>query len=90
VPPKGLDGWPEVSRTRFSVGSKVSKDPVVQKLAADASYILKTVVRQDLDDCDEMMNISRAGEVFTLEGSHFLRSLAEVHGTKPPAPKWCG
>ena len=68
-----LDAWLEVSRTRFSFGSKVSEDPVVQKLAADASYILKTVVRRDLDDCDEMMNIARKSEWFTLQQRAELR-----------------
>ena len=68
-----LDAWLELSRTRFSFGSKISEDPFAQKLAAEASYMLKTVTRQDLADCDEMMNISCAGEVFTLEQRAELR-----------------
>src|SRR5271163_4357549 len=43
-----LDVWLEVSRTRFSFGSKVNEDPVMQKLAADASYILKTVTQREI------------------------------------------
>jgi hypothetical protein len=62
-----------LSRTRFSFGSKISEDPFAQKLSAEASYMLKTVTRQDLADYDEMMNISRAGEVFTLEQQAQLR-----------------
>jgi 3-hydroxy-9,10-secoandrosta-1,3,5(10)-triene-9,17-dione monooxygenase len=68
-----LDAWLELSRTRFSFGSKISEDPIAQKLAADASYTLKTVTRRHLDDCDEMMNVARAGEVFTLEQRAELR-----------------
>jgi 3-hydroxy-9,10-secoandrosta-1,3,5(10)-triene-9,17-dione monooxygenase len=68
-----LDVWLEVSRTRFSFGSKVNEDPVMQKLAADASYILKTVTQREISDCDEMMKIGRAGNMFTLEQRTELR-----------------
>jgi 3-hydroxy-9,10-secoandrosta-1,3,5(10)-triene-9,17-dione monooxygenase len=68
-----LDAWLGLSRTRFSFGSKISDDPLVQKLAADASYTLKTITRRHLDDCDEMMNVVRAGGAFTLEQRAELR-----------------
>jgi 3-hydroxy-9,10-secoandrosta-1,3,5(10)-triene-9,17-dione monooxygenase len=68
-----LDAWLELSRTRLSFGSKINEDPFMQKLAAEASYMLKTLVQRDLADCEEMMSISRAGEVFTLEQRAELR-----------------
>lgn len=68
-----LDAWLELSRSRFSLGSKISGDPFAQKLAAEASYLLKTLTQRDLADCDEMMNTSRAGEGFTLEQRAELR-----------------
>jgi 3-hydroxy-9,10-secoandrosta-1,3,5(10)-triene-9,17-dione monooxygenase len=69
-----LDSWLEIGRTRVGgLGLVVSKDPYSQKLAAQASYTIKTATLKFLNDCDEMMDAVRAGQTLTLERRAELR-----------------
>ncbi|HXZ87946.1 MAG TPA: hypothetical protein VEF07_05210 [Candidatus Binataceae bacterium] len=69
-----LDAWIESGRTRHGgLGLKVAEDPYCQKLAAEASYTIKSAATKFLNDCDEMIETARAGEPFTLERRAELR-----------------
>ena len=69
-----LDAWLEISRTRHGgLGLVIAKDPYSQKLAAEASYTIKSATRMFLHDCDEMMDTARAGETFTMPRRAELR-----------------
>jgi 3-hydroxy-9,10-secoandrosta-1,3,5(10)-triene-9,17-dione monooxygenase len=69
-----LDVWLEIGRTRVGgLGLVVSKDPYSQKLAAEASYAIKTATLKFLHDCDEMMDATCAGHSLTLERRAELR-----------------
>jgi 3-hydroxy-9,10-secoandrosta-1,3,5(10)-triene-9,17-dione monooxygenase len=69
-----LDAWLEIGRTRVGgLGLVVSKDPYSQKLAAEASYGIKSATLKFLNDCDEMMDAARAGRTMTQEQRAELR-----------------
>jgi len=69
-----LDAWLEIGRTRVGgLGLVVSKDPYSQKLAAEASYAIKSATLKFLNDCDEMMDAARAGRTMTQEQRAELR-----------------
>jgi 3-hydroxy-9,10-secoandrosta-1,3,5(10)-triene-9,17-dione monooxygenase len=69
-----LDCWLEIGSNRQSgLGLVVARDPYSQKLAAEASYTIKSATRMFLDDCDEMMDTVRAGETLTMERRAELR-----------------
>jgi len=62
-----LDEWNEVSRTRKGgMGLMVAEDPYSQKLAAEASYAIKSATLKFLDDCDVMMEMAVTGRGFDL------------------------
>jgi 3-hydroxy-9,10-secoandrosta-1,3,5(10)-triene-9,17-dione monooxygenase len=69
-----LDEWLEIGRTRRGgLGLVVAKDPYSQKLAAEASYTIKSATLRFLHDCDAMMDSVEAGETLTLERRAELR-----------------
>jgi 3-hydroxy-9,10-secoandrosta-1,3,5(10)-triene-9,17-dione monooxygenase len=62
-----LDTWIEISRTRHGgLGLRVPEDPYSQKLAAEASYTIRSAKLAFFQECDEMMETAQAGKQFTI------------------------
>jgi 3-hydroxy-9,10-secoandrosta-1,3,5(10)-triene-9,17-dione monooxygenase len=69
-----LDAWLEIGRVRRGgLGLVVAKDPYSHKLAAEASYTIKSATLKFRHDCDAMTDAVEAGETLTLERRAELR-----------------
>lgn len=63
-----LDAWIEIARTRKAgFGADFRDDPFAQQLLAEADYTIHTGILRLRENCDEMMEMARAGDPFPLK-----------------------
>ncbi len=69
-----LEAWTEIGKTRKAgFGTDFRDDPYAQQLLAEASYTIHAGILRLREDCDEMMEMARAGEGFSLKQRARLR-----------------